>query len=94
LLFSILDLAAAYQPATRKIRKFNLTNAFHSLKDVWQETVSDHDAGDTNLSCDDAMNQLILQLPSPGSIFYALMNGWYLGQWADYSTCLADTNNG
>jgi len=24
-----------------------------------------------------------------GSLFYALVNGWYLGQWADYSSCLA-----
>jgi len=23
-----------------------------------------------------------------GSLFYALVNGWYLGQWADYSSCL------
>lgn len=23
-----------------------------------------------------------------GSLFYALLNGWYIGQWADYSSCL------
>ena len=23
-------------------------------------------------------------------MFYALLNGWYLGQWADYSSCLQD----
>jgi len=29
-------------------------------------------------------------LPDIGSLFYALVNGWYLGEWADYSSCLAD----
>ena len=28
-----------------------------------------------------------------GSVFYALVNGWYLGQWADYSSCLNAANN-
>ena len=36
---------------------------------------------------------MLLQLPSFGSLFYALLNGWYLGQWADYSSCLADATD-
>ena len=32
----------------------------------------------------------MLRLPDFGSVFYALVNGWYIGQWADYSSCLSD----
>ena len=46
------------------------------------------------LNCDQAMDEILLQLPSFGSIFYALMNGWYLGQWADYASCMADATAG
>ena len=28
-----------------------------------------------------------------GSVLYVLFNGWYLGQWADYSSCLRDATN-
>jgi len=27
-------------------------------------------------------------------LFYALVNGWFLGQWGDYGSCLMDTTNG
>jgi len=26
-------------------------------------------------------------------MFYALLNGWYLGQWADYSSCISDATD-
>ena len=29
-----------------------------------------------------------------GSIFYILMNGWYLGGWGDYGSCLMDVYYG
>lgn len=35
----------------------------------------------------------MLRLPDIGSIFYPLVNGWYLGEWADYSSCLADAKD-
>jgi len=45
------------------------------------------------LNCDQAIDQLLLKLPDVSSLFYALVNGWYLGQWADYSSCLTDAAN-
>ncbi len=36
---------------------------------------------------------MLLKLPDVSSLFYALVNGWYLGQWADYSSCLTDAAN-
>jgi hypothetical protein len=39
------------------------------------------------------MDELLLRLPAFGSMFYALLNGWYLGQWADYSSCLTDADD-
>ena len=33
-------------------------------------------------------------LPDFGSIFYIFTNGWYLGQWGDYSSCNYDSNSG
>lgn len=45
------------------------------------------------LNCDQAIDEYLLRLPDFGSIFYALVNGWYIGQWADYSSCLADATD-
>jgi len=49
---------------------------------------------DPNLSCDYVVNQLILHITQFKSIFYFLVNGWYLGQLGDYSSCRTFTNNG
>jgi hypothetical protein len=48
----------------------------------------------SDYNCDQSINFLIQQVPDTGSIFYALLNGWYLGMWADYASCLGDTNGG
>ena len=45
-------------------------------------------------SCDEAVNELILHITQMKSIFYFLVNGWYLGQLGDYSSCRTFTNNG
>lgn len=37
------------------------------------------DISDPNLSCDYVVNQLILHITQFKSIFYFLVNGWYLG---------------
>lgn len=58
-----------------------------------KENLQAGDPEDSSLSCDDAINALILQLPAAGSIFYAITNGWYLGQWADYTSCITDATN-
>jgi hypothetical protein len=47
-----------------------------------------------DLSCDEMVNQLILDLPKFGSFFYFLMNGAYLGQMGDYASCQSMTING
>ena len=46
-----------------------------------------------DMSCDEAKKFLTTNL-NIGSIFYILLNGWYLGQWGDYSSCLADATYG
>jgi hypothetical protein len=39
------------------------------------------------LSCNDAINALIFELPLFGSMFYAIANGLYFGQMGDYASC-------
>lgn len=47
-------------------------------------------------TCDDAINALYLNATNFdfGSIFYILLNGWYLGAWGDYGSCLVDATYG
>ena len=52
------------------------------------------DISDPNLSCDYVVNQLIMHITQFKSIFYFLVNGWYLGQLGDYASCRTFTNNG
>lgn len=52
------------------------------------------DLSDPNMSCDQVVNELILHITQFKSIFYFLVNGWYLGQLGDYSSCRTFTNNG
>jgi hypothetical protein len=40
-----------------------------------------------NLSCSQAINKIITEFPAPGSFFYLLNNGLYLGEYGDYSSC-------
>ena len=48
----------------------------------------------SNITCDEAIDNLLFQLPDFGSIFYVILNGWYLGQWGDYDACASDTTYG
>ena len=52
------------------------------------------DISNPDLSCDYVVNQLILHITQFKSIFYFLVNGWYLGQLGDYASCRTFTNNG
>ena len=52
------------------------------------------DLSDESLSCDYVTNQLLLHITQFKSIFYFLVNGWYLGQLGDYASCRTFTNNG
>jgi hypothetical protein len=47
-----------------------------------------------DMTCDEITNALILDLPSMGSVFYFLVNGWYLGQLGDYASCRVSTTEG
>lgn len=76
----------------RKLRRFNSEYAMAELQKVWHESKPTQDVVDS-LNCDQAMDELLLRLPDFGSLFYALVNGWYIGQWADYSSCLADASD-
>ena len=49
------------------------------------------------MTCDQAIDQLYLNLNTSdafGTVFYVLLNGWYLGNWGDYGSCLADATYG
>lgn len=64
--------------------------ALADLSDTWRDIVDPSKPIDPSLNCDQAIDELLLRLPDFGSAFYALLNGWYLGQWADYSSCLTN----
>jgi hypothetical protein len=40
------------------------------------------------------VNHLILDFPAMGSVYYLLVNGAYLGELGDYSSCRISTTNG
>ena len=65
------------------------------LNSLWGDMQADDPSATNlgNLTCDQAIDELILRIPQFGSVFYALVNGWYLGQWADYSSCLSDATD-
>ena len=48
------------------------------------------------MNCSEAIDQLLLNAANIdlGSIFYVLLNGWYLGAWGDYGSCVADATYG
>lgn len=48
----------------------------------------------SEVSCDEAIDNLILGVPNLGSLFYVILNGWYLGQWGDYEACNGDVTEG
>jgi len=39
------------------------------------------------LDCNRAINSLLFHITKPGSFFYIILNGWYLGQLGDFSSC-------
>jgi hypothetical protein len=47
-----------------------------------------------DLDCNKAINNLLLHITKPGSFFYIILNGWYLGQLGDFSSCEQSTTNG
>ena len=49
-----------------------------------------------DMTCQQAIDQLLLDATKFdfGSIFYVLLNGWYLGAWGDYGSCVADATYG
>lgn len=88
LLFCIAFALVDSKRAKRK--RFDLDHAKETLLAVVKQPAPS--VPDT-YNCDQAIDNLLLQIPSFGSLFYALLNGWYLGQWADYSSCLADATD-
>jgi hypothetical protein len=46
------------------------------------------------LSCNAALNNLIFHLTDMSSLYYIILNGWYLGQMGDYQTCNESAQNG
>lgn len=47
-----------------------------------------------DMTCSQAINTLLGDITDIGSIFYILLNGWYFGEWGDYSSCLKDATDG
>jgi hypothetical protein len=77
----------------RKRRTFNLTASMNDISETWKGIVDPVKPVSDSLNCDQAIDELLLRLPDFGSVFYGLLNGWYIGQWADYSSCLADASD-
>jgi len=51
----------------------------------------------SNLTCPQAIDQLYVDLFNGkfGAIYYLLVNGWYLGAWGDFDSCVnGDTTYG
>ena len=61
----------------KKRRRFDLNHAMDELKAVWTDNAASPVS--ESLNCDHAIDELLLRLPDMGSLFYALVNGWYLG---------------
>jgi hypothetical protein len=50
-----------------------------------------------SMTCDQAISVLYGNIGTNltmGSIFYSLLNGYYLGSWGDYGSCLSDATYG
>ena len=78
-------------PLRLRRRRFDADHALTQLNAIWGDYSGlPSNAMPAGLNCNQAIDELILRLPSFGSLFYILVNGWYLGQWADYSSCLVD----
>jgi len=91
-LLVVLLGASLVQSKRMKRRRFDLDAALQTLSEI-PLTNDDNNPVTDDMNCDQAIDMLLLNIPSFGSIFYALLNGWYLGQWADYSSCLADATD-
>jgi len=93
-LFSSDPLVEAKKAMKRtKRRRFDADYAWSQLTAALKDDAPAPAPVAANLNCDQAIDELLLRLPEFGSIFYALVNGWYLGQWADYSSCLGDATD-
>lgn len=47
-----------------------------------------------SLTCSEMVNHLLSDFPAPGSLYYVLVNGLYLGEYGDYASCRVSTTNG
>ena len=75
----IIVLAYADGKAMKRTKRrvFDADYSWNQLVSAFKEDI-DTPVPD-NLNCDWAMDELLLRLPEFGSIFYVLVNGWYLG---------------
>ena len=95
---TLLLLTLILTVESRRRRTYDKDHVMQELAAAWAEPPP-HPPGpspepfDDSLNCDQAMDALLLRLPEFGSFFYMLVNGWYLGQWADYSSCLSDATD-
>ena len=58
--------------------------------DLLPKTTEQRATTNWNVNCSTAINQLLTDATNMGTLFYALLNGLYLGQWGDYESCLVD----
>jgi hypothetical protein len=74
---------ASYQvegKATRcKRRTFDMNYALSELTSTLRDVGDASTPVSDDLNCDQAIDELLLRLPDFGSIFYAIVNGWYIG---------------
>ena len=78
--FSSEQLVEAKKAMKRtKRRRFDADYAWSQLAAALKDDAAAPAPVANDLNCDQAIDELLLRLPEFGSIFYALVNGWYLG---------------
>ena len=81
-----LTLLLALTLAKQTVKTSHFEKMLNNFKKVYQE--------EQNMSCDQQIDNLLLDITNLGTIFYALGNGKYMGSWGDYETCMMETTNG
>jgi len=61
---------------------------------VSEEKLNKEDPSLDSLTCSEMVNHLLAEFPAPGTVYYALVNGLYLGEYGDYASCRVSTTNG
>ena len=80
-----------------KMQGYKPTAGFYEqLKsgEVSEQKLTKEDPSLDSLTCSEMVNHILADFPAPGSLYYVLVNGLYLGEYGDYASCRVSTTNG